>query len=396
MRTKGTAKVSTNSRRNMFALGFVSFFTDLSSEMVFSILPTFLLSLPGSSRAVLGFVEGAAEALSYALRSVSGIFSDKFRKRKLFVLVGYGVSNAVKPLFAIARAPLDVLVIRVSDRVGKAIRTSPRDVLLSESVSEKHRGAAFGLHRTLDQAGAIVGPVIASTAMLVLGLTMRDIFWLSLIPGTIALLIILFFVKERVGKAAGELQLLAGIKAVLKGNFPWLLVIVSIFSLGAFNFSFILLNAKEAGVADSLIPIVYAVVNVAHAAIAIPVGVLSDRIGKEKGMVLGYGLFLSSVMLILLLPLTQFYAFLVAGFYGAYFGVVETVQRALIPEYVDGSLRGTAYGIYYLIVGSAFFVSNAVVGSLWEYFGSSMAATYSIITSIIAITFMILFLNKKR
>ena len=396
MRTKGTAKVSTNSRRNIFALGFVSFFTDLSSEMVFSILPTFLLSLPGSSRAVLGFVEGAAEALSYALRSVSGIFSDKFRKRKLFVLVGYGVSNAVKPLFAIARAPLDVLVIRVSDRVGKAIRTSPRDVLLSESVSEKHRGAAFGLHRTLDQAGAIVGPVIASTAMLVLGLTMRDIFWLSLIPGTIALLIILFFVKERVGKAAGELQLLAGIKAVLKGNFPWLLVIVSIFSLGAFNFSFILLNAKEAGVADSLIPIVYAVVNVAHAAIAIPVGVLSDRIGKEKGMVLGYGLFLSSVMLILLLPLTQFYAFLVAGFYGAYFGVVETVQRALIPEYVDGSLRGTAYGIYYLIVGSAFFVSNAVVGSLWEYFGSSMAATYSIITSIIAITFMILFLNKKR
>ena len=396
MRTKGTAKVSTNSRRNIFAVGFVSFFTDLSSEMVFSILPTFLLSLPGSSRAVLGFVEGAAEALSYALRSVSGIFSDKFRKRKLFVLVGYGVSNAVKPLFAIARAPLDVLVIRVSDRVGKAIRTSPRDVLLSESVSEKHRGAAFGLHRTLDQAGAIVGPVIASTAMLVLGLTMRDIFWLSLIPGTIALLIILFFVKERVGKAAGELQLLAGIKAVLKGNFPWLLVIVSIFSLGAFNFSFILLNAKEAGVADSLIPIVYAVVNVAHAAIAIPVGVLSDRIGKEKGMVLGYGLFLSSVMLILLLPLTQFYAFLVAGFYGAYFGVVETVQRALIPEYVDGSLRGTAYGIYYLIVGSAFFVSNAVVGSLWEYFGSSMAATYSIITSIIAITFMILFLNKKR
>jgi MFS family permease len=393
---KDNEKVGTNSRRNIFALGFVSFFTDVSSEMVFSLLPTFLLGLPGSSRAILGFIEGTAEALGYALRSVSGVFSDKFRKRKLFVLVGYGVSNVVKPLFAIARAPLDVFVIRVSDRVGKAVRTSPRDVLLSESVSEKRRGTAFGLHRALDQTGAIVGPVIASTALLVLGFTIRDVFWLSLIPGTIALLIILFVVKERVGKAVGEFQLRAGIKAVLQGNFSRLLIIVAIFSLGAFNFSFVLLNAQEAGIVDSFIPLVYAAVNVAHVAIAIPAGVLSDRIGKEKVMILGYSVFLSSVMLILFLPINGFNAFLVAVFYGAYFGIIETVQRALIPEYVGRNLIGTAYGIYYLIVGSAFFVSNAVVGSLWEYFGSSIASTYSIITSIIAITFMILFLSRKR
>jgi MFS family permease len=393
---KDNEKVGTNSRRNIFALGFVSFFTDMSSEMVFSLLPTFLLGLPGSSRAILGFIEGTAEALSYALRSVSGIFSDKFRKRKLFVVVGYGVSNAVKPLFAITRAPLDVFVIRVSDRVGKAVRTSPRDALLSESVSEKRRGAAFGLHRALDQTGAIVGPVIATTAMLIIGLTIRDVFWLSLIPGTIALLIILFVVKERVGKSVGEFRLRAGIKAVLKGNFSRLLIIVSIFSLGAFNFSFVLLNAQEAGIVDSFIPLVYAAVNVAHVAIAIPAGVLSDRVGKEKVMILGYGVFLSSVMLMLFLPLNGFSAFLVAVFYGAYFGIIETVQRALIPSYVSSNLRGTAYGIYYLIVGSAFFVSNAVVGSLWEYFGSSIASTYSIITSVVAIAFMILFLNRKK
>jgi len=393
---KGSEKVSTNSRRNIFALGFVSFFTDMSSEMVFSLLPTFLLGLPGSSRAILGFIEGTAEALSYALRSVSGIFSDKFRKRKFFVVIGYGVSNAVKPLFAIARAPLDVFVIRVSDRVGKAVRTSPRDALLSESVSEKRRGAAFGLHRVLDQTGAIVGPVIASTAMLIIGLTIRDIFWLSLIPGTIALLIILFVVKERVGKSVGEFRLRAGIKAVLKGNFSRLLIIVSIFSLGAFNFSFVLLNAKEAGIVDAFIPLVYATVNIAHVAIAIPAGVLSDRIGREKVMILGYSVFLSSVILILFLPTNGFNAFLVAVFFGAYFGIIETVQRALVPEYVGRNLRGTAYGIYYLIVGSSFFVSNAVVGSLWEYFGSSIASTYSIITSIMAIAFMIMFLNKKR
>ena len=393
---KGNEEVATNPRRNIFALGFASFFTDMSSEMAFSMLPTFLLSLPGASIAILGFIEGTAEALGYVLRSVSGIFSDKFRRRKLFVLAGYGVSNAVKPLFAIARAPLDVFVIRVTDRVGKAVRTPPRDALLSESVSEKHRGAAFGLHRALDQTGAIVGPVIATTAILILGFTIREIFWLSLIPGAIALLILLFVVKERVSKSVGEFHLLASIKAVLKGNFFWLLVIVGIFSLGAFNFSFILLNAQEAGIANEFIPLVYAAVNVAHVAIAIPAGVLSDRVGKEKIMVLGYSVFLSSVMLILLLPLNGFNAFLVAVFYGAYFGIIETVQRALVPEYVDRNLFGTAYGIYYLVVGSAFFVSNAVVGSLWEYFSASIASTYSIVTSVVAIAFMMLFLYKKR
>jgi len=209
----------------------------MSSEMVFSFLPTFLLGLPGSSRAMLGLIEGTAEALSYGLRAVSGIFSDKFRKRKLFVLVGYSLSNALKPLFAVARGPFDVFLIRVSDRVGNAVRTSPRDALLCESVSEKHWGAAFGLHRTLDQAGAIVGPVIASAAMLILGFTIRDVFWLSLIPGTIALLLILFLVKERASKSVCEFRLLEGVKSVLKGDFSLLLVVVGIFSLGAFNFS---------------------------------------------------------------------------------------------------------------------------------------------------------------
>jgi MFS family permease len=380
--------------QGIFALGFVSFFTDISSEMVFSILPAFLLGLPGSSVAVLGLIEGTAEALSYSLRAVSGVFSDKFRKRKIFVLIGYSFSNAVKPLFAVARAPIDVFLIRVGDRLGKAVRTSPRDALLAESVSEKRRGAAFGLHRALDQAGAVVGPVIASVVMILLGFTIRDVFWLSLIPGAIALFIILFVVKERVSRSTGEFKLLAGIKTALKGNFLLLLIIVGVFSLGAFNFSFVLLHAQEAGIAASLIPLVYAVVNVAHAAIAIPAGVLSDRVGKEKVMVLGYGIFLSAALMFLL-PATGYAALLVAVFYGAYAGVIETVQRALIPDYVGEKLRGTAYGIYYLVVGSAFFVSNAVVGTLWEIFGSSTASAYSISLSAVAIVAMIVFVRTK-
>jgi len=389
-------KSEVNSRRNIFALGFVSFFTDMSSEMVFSLLPTFILGLPGSSLAVLGFIEGTAEALSYALRALSGVFSDRLRKRKIFVIVGYGLSNTIKPFFAIAKTPLDVLVIRISDRVGKAIRTSPRDALISESVAKKRRGAAFGLHRTLDQSGAIIGPIVASTALLALGLTVGDIFWLSLVPGSIALFIILFAVKERVLKAESEFQLFTGIKTVLQKNFLLLLIIVGIFSLGAFNFSFVLINAKEAGIADSVIPLVYAVVNIAHVAVAIPAGVFSDKIGKEKVMILGYGVFLFSVVLILVLPVDGISAFLVAVFYGAYFGIIETVQRALIPEYVPFDLKGTAYGVYYLIVGSAFFISNAVVGNLWEYFGVSIASAYSIMTSIAAITFMLIFLKTGK
>lgn len=389
-------KSEVNSRRNIFALGFVSFFTDMSSEMVFSLLPTFILGLPGSSLAVLGFIEGTAEALSYALRAISGVFSDRLRKRKIFVLVGYGLSNTIKPFFAIAKTPLDVLVIRISDRVGKAICTSPRDALLSESVAKKRRGAAFGLHRTLDQSGAIIGPIVASTALLALGLTMGDVFWLSLVPGSIALFIILFVVKERVLKAESEFQLFTGIKTVLQKNFLLLLIIVGIFSLGAFNFSFVLINAKEAGIADSVIPLVYAVVNIAHVAVAIPAGVFSDKIGKEKVMILGYGVFLFSVVLILVLPVDAISAFLVAVFYGTYFGIIETVQRALIPEYVPFDLKGTAYGVYYLIVGSAFFISNAVVGNLWEYFGVSIASAYSIMTSIAAITFMLIFLKTGK
>jgi len=231
---------------------------------------------------------------------------------------------------------------------GKAVRTSPSDALLYESVSEKRRGAAFGLHRTLDQAGAIVGPVIASAAMLVLGFTVRDILWLSLIPGSIALFIILFLVKERVAKSTSDFKLLSGVKSALKGNF-----------------SFVLLNAQEAGVADSLIPLVYAAVNVAHTAVAIPAGVLSDRVGKEKVMILGYGIFLSTTLLFLV-PATRYVALLVAVMYGAYIGVVETVQRALIPDYVGEKLREQRMGFtIWLLVQHSLFLT------LWsEVYGS--------------------------
>lgn len=393
---KEEEKENSSAPRNVFALGLVSFFTDISSEMVFSLLPTFILGLPGSSEAVLGAIEGVAESLSYGLRAISGFFSDKFRRRKAIVFVGYAFSSIVKPLFAMAQTPIDALVIRVSDRVGKAVRTAPRDALLSESVSEKHRGAAFGLHRTLDQSGAILGPILASASMLFLGLTVRDVFWLSFIPGLAGLFILIFLVQERIGKPLGEFRLLSGVRQVLKGGFSTLLIVVGIFSLGAFNYAFILLNAMKTGALVAYVPLIYAVINVAHTLIAIPAGLLSDKIGKEKVLLMGYGAFFAMALLLLLSPKEILHALLIAVAFGAYAGIVETMQRALVPGYADSTLRGTAYGLYYLVVGVCFLVANPVVGTLWYIYGSSAAATYSLATSSIAIGGMLLFLKLTK
>jgi len=387
---------SGSSFRNVFALGFVSFFTDVSTEMVLSLLPVFIVHLPGSGSAALGIIEGLAESLSYGMRTVSGIFSDKLRKRKIIVLLGYGVSNIVKPLFAAADNVFEAMAIRVADRIGKGIRTAPRDALLSESIDEKRRGMAFGLHRTLDQTGAILGPLAASFLMYTAGLTIRGVFWLSLIPGVAALLTLLFFVQERVAVARRGFSLLTGIQEILKGDFVLLLLVVGIFSLGAFNYSFVLLNASESGVDYRLIPIFYALINLSHTLIAIPSGVLSDRIGKESVLLMGYGAFLAAALSLFLFPRDFYAAFLIAAIFGVYDGIVNTITRALIPKYSESALRGTAYGLYYLIVGSCLLIANITVGALWQSLGPSAAAAYSITLAAASIVGMAILVGRRK
>lgn len=246
----------------------------------------------------------------------------------------------------------------------------------------------------MDQTGAIIGPLTATAVMVYLGWTVKDVFWLSLLPGSIALFVILFGVKEIVGSSTGEFKFLKGLGEVLQGRFLYLLGLVSLFSLGAFNFSFILLNACQMGVGDALIPVVYAVVNVTHTMIAIPVGRLADRIGKEKVLTLGYGAFLVTTLLLKSLPCAVSSAYIIAAAFGIYMGMVETVQRALIPGYVDSSLKGTAYGVYYLVVGTCFFIANTVVGRLWETQGLGVSTIYSGALASIAILGMVWF-NRK-
>lgn len=381
--------------RNVFALGFVSLFTDISSEMVFGLLPLFLTGQLGASKALLGLVEGTAEMLGYTVRMASGTVSDKVQKRKPLVVIGYSLSAAVKPLFAFAGGWGDVFAVRSVDRVGKGIRTAPRDALISESVEDAKAGRAFGIHRSMDQAGAIIGPLIAFVLFPYVGFV--GVFYLSLVPAVAAVAILTLFVKEKFVPTQVKRSIAGNIKSVLaERRFVALLVIMGVFSIGAFNFSFVLLRASDLGVADGTVVLVYAVINGAHTLVGFPAGVLADRIGRETMLSISYGIFLVSTVL-MLASTSSAHAYVLAAVYGAYIGIAETVQRALVPKYVPGHLRGTAYGLYNMVIGFSFLAANVVFGVLLDLSGSAMAATYSIATSATAITAMIIFqaLAKK-
>jgi MFS family permease len=380
--------------RNVVALGFVSFFTDFSTEMILGILPLFIVTSLGASRTILGGIEGSAELIGYAFRMVSGSLSDKLRKRKIFVLAGYGLSTVSKPFFAVTSGWLDAFIVRVGDRIGKGLRTAPRDALIADSVLESTAGKAFGIHRTLDQMGAIVGPITAFALLQIIDI--RGIFLVSLIPGAIGVIILIFIVKEVAIRFSNTTGTLSNFGNVLKRNRPFvlLLIISGIFSIGAFNYSFILLKASNLGINKNVIPLVYAVINISHTAIGIPSGILADKIGKEKVLTIGYAVFAVSSLLMVILTGDSLYAYVLAAVFGLYTGVSETLQRAIIPKYISSELRGTAYGIYNLVIGSGFFVSNIVFGFLWDKYNVSVGVYYSIITSLAAITGMCLFVRK--
>jgi MFS family permease len=383
--------------RNVTALGVVSFFTDFSTEMVLGVLPFFIVSTLGASRALLGAIEGSAELTSYAFRMVSGSLSDKVAKRKAFIIAGYGLSTITKPFFAASSSWIDAFVVRFVDRMGKGIRTAPRDALIADSVSESRVGRAFGIHRTIDQLGAIVGPIAAFGLLQIVDI--RGIFLLSLIPGAIAVLILVLFVKEVVVKpksSATRMSIFSNINRVIRGNRPFvlLLVIAGIFGIGAFNFPFILLRASDLGISESLIPLIYATLNVAHTTIGIPSGILADKVGKEKVLIIGYSVFAISTLLMLLLSGNTLYAYILAAIFGLYLGISETVQRAVIPMYVASELRGTAYGLYNVIAGITFFVANVAFGFLWDNLSLTAAVSYSMITAIAAVAGMFMFINS--
>lgn len=382
-------------RKNIYALGFVSFFTDVSSEMVFALLPLFLTGPLGASRTLLGLIEGMGEMLGYTVRMGSGALSDRSQRRKPLVALGYSLSAASKPFFGAAAGWVDAFVVRSLDRVGKGVRTAPRDALISESAPEAKVGRAFGIHRTMDQAGAIVGPALAFALFPYIGFS--GVFYASLLPGAVAVALLVLFVKERLAPSSSSRSrsVSANVRAVLsQRKFVALLAIMAVFGIGAFNFSFVLVRASDLGVPEGSVALVYLVINAAHAAIGYPAGILADKAGKEKMLALAYGVFAASAFL-MLASANAAQAYVLAVVYGAYVGLAETVQRAVIPRYVSAEHRGTAYGLYNLVAGFSFLAANVVFGFLLDSSGIGIAATYSMITSALAAAAMIAFIIKK-
>jgi MFS family permease len=304
------------------------------------------------------------------------------------------VSTISRPFFAITTGWLDAFVIRAGDRIGKGLRTAPRDASIADSIPEESSGKAFGLHRTIDQMGAIVGPVAAFALLQVMDI--RGIFLVSSIPGAVAVIILIFFVKEvAVKRLSKTTTMLSNFGNVLKGNrqFILLLIISGMFSLGAFNYSFILLKASNLGITKDIIPLVYAVMNISHTGIGIPSGLLADRIGKEKVLLIGYGV-LSFLMAIF--TGNPLYAYILAAVVGLYIGISETLQRAVIPRYISSELRGTAYGIYNVVAGAGFFASNIIFALLWDNYNLNTAILYSTILASAAIIGMSIFIKRNN
>ena len=383
-------------------MGLVSFFTDFSTEMVISVLPLYIVKDLNLSRTILGAIEGSGELVNYIFRIPSGYLSDKIGKRKILVILGYGISTISKPFFIFVTSFIDTITVRVADRIGKGIRTAPRDALIADSVDESSTGKAFGIHRTLDQIGAIIGPFFAFLILELFGGNIQYIFLLSIIPGIVSLLILIYFVKDKLTidnkKIIGDkITFFSNLRILFLENkiFVYLVIIIGIFSLGAFNYSFVLLKSTDLGIEQNFVPIIYAIINISHTAIGIPAGILSDRIGKEKVLIIGFLVFIISALLMYLSEKYDIiYIISIPLIYGLYVGISETVQRALVAKYVSENNRGTAFGFYGLIVGICLLIGNVTFGFLWDNYDISIALLYSLTLATLAITSLFSFRKK--
>jgi MFS family permease len=365
--------------KNIFRLGLTSFFTDISSEMIFPVLPLFLVTVLNARIAAL-------------LKLASGWFSDKIGKKKPLVVGGYSLSTITKPMLAMATHWGHVLGVRLFDRVGKGVRDPPRDALIAASVKKKVRGRSFGLQRAMDTAGAIIGTLIAFYILQrYLGEAFRIIFWLSFIPGVIAVLILVFGVKEVNHKIRKRL------KVSFKHNSPLLnkfLFVMSLFSLANFSYAFFILRAKDIGMLIALIPLVYLVYNLIYAFFAIPAGKLSDIIGRKSVLVFGLLLFGITTLGFAFIADTATIWILFA-LYGLFMAVTVGVSRAYVSDLAIKEKRGTALGTYHMIVGITVLPANLIGGFLWDNISAQAPFIYAAILSIIAALLLIFLIRKK-
>jgi MFS family permease len=354
-------------------LGLVSLLTDASSEMIYPLLPAFLTGTLGGGPAFLGVVEGFAEAVAGILKIASGSFSDRLTRRKPLVVAGYGLSSAVRPLVALATAPLHVLAVRLLDRTGKGVREGPRDALLAVVAPPDQRGRAYGFHRALDHTGAVVGPLLATGALLVLH-DLRAVFALAAIPAVMAMAVLVFGVRESTGGPPAILGGPMGSTLPRARSFRFYLAVLGLFALGNSTDAFLLLRAQEAGVTLALIPLLWAFHHLVKAAFSTPGGVLADRVGRRKAILSGWGVYALAYAGFAQVTSAPS-VWLLFGFYGLFPALTEGPQRALVADLAAPPERGRAFGLYHAVTGVMALPASLLTGAVWQSFGSEIALT---------------------
>lgn len=356
----------------VWALGCVSLLMDISSEMIHSLLPLFMVGTLGASALMVGVIEGVAEATALIVKVFSGALSDYLGRRKGLALLGYTMGALSKPLFALASGSGLVLVARFVDRVGKGVRGAPRDALIADLTHAAIRGAAFGLRQSLDTVGAFVGPLLAVGLMLAWNNDFRAVFWVALLPGLLSVLVLWFGVREpRAGEQPTRRNPIT--RANLRrmgGQYWWVVAIGAAFMLARFSEAFLVLRAAQAGIAIALVPLVMVAMNVVYSASAYPFGKLSDRVSHTALLMAGL-LILLAADLVLALPPTPLTLLAGVVLWGVHMGMTQGLLSAMVADTAPADLRGTAFGFFNLVSGIALLAASVVAGLLWDRAGAA-------------------------
>lgn len=358
--------------RGVWVLGFVSLLMDISSEMIHSLLPLFMVGTLGASVFMVGVIEGLAESTALIVKVFSGALSDYLGKRKGLAVFGYALGALSKPLFALAPTIGLVLTARFLDRVGKGIRGAPRDAMVADITPAEIRGAAFGLRQSLDTVGAFLGPLLAVGLMLLWANDFRAVFWVAMIPGLMAVALLIFGLREpeqkQTTKRSNPIQR-ENLKR-LSGSYWWVVGIGAVFTLARFSEAFLVLRAMQGGVPIALVPLVMVAMNVVYAFSAYPFGKLSDRMNHKTLLALGLVVLIAAD---LVLAASDHWSFVLAGvaLWGIHMGMTQGLLATMVADTAPADLRGTAYGFFNLVSGLAMLVASVLAGLLWDQLGAS-------------------------
>lgn len=380
--------------RTVWILGFVSMLMDISSEMIHSLLPVFMTVVLGASAVTVGLIEGVAEATALFAKLFSGVVSDYVRKRKWLTVLGYGLGALTKPLFAIATGSGWVLAARFVDRIGKGIRGAPRDALIADVTAPEVRGAAFGLRQSLDTVGAFVGPLLAMGLMLLWANDFRAVFWVAVIPGLLAVALLIFGVREPARMTSIEKRPFPVSRKAL-GQLPaaywWVVAAGAALTLARFSEAFLVLRAQQGGLALALVPLVLVLMNIVYAACAYPFGILADRMAHRTLLMLGI---LPLIIADVLLAYSGQFGWVAAGlfFWGVHMAATQGLLATMVADAAPAHLRGTAFGFFNLGSGLAMLAASVLAGFLWDRLGPS--ATFYVGAAFAGIALLLLMAKR--